>query len=137
MLNSIDLQGRMKARPELRYTASNTPVTSFTLAVQRSRKGQDGEYPVDWIDCVAWGKTAERAAQWFTKGDMAIVRGRLESRDWEDKHGNKRRSWEVQVESLFFCDGKKESAGRARPEDIPREPGDFAELADDDSDVLF
>lgn len=130
MLNCMIIQGRLKDAPELRYTKSNTAVASAVLAVQRSRKGQDGTYPTDWIDAVFWGKTAEHAAQWFGKGDMAIVRGRLESRDWEDKNGNKRRSWEVQAESIDFCGGKKEKSADIRAED-------FTELSDDDGDVPF
>lgn len=131
MLNCIIIQGRFKADPELRYTQSNTAVCSATLAVQRSRKGQDGEYPTDWIDCVFWGKTAEHVKNWFHKGELAIVRGRLESRDWEDKNGNKRRSWEVQAESIDFC-GKSESKANTTPAD-----SDTISPADDDGDVPF
>ena len=128
MLNCIIIQGRFKGDPELRYTQSNTAVCSTTLAVQRSRKGQDGEYPTDWIDCVFWGKTAEHVNNWFHKGDMAVVRGRLESRDWEDKNGNKRRSWEVQAESIDFCGGGKKEEKKPN--------SDFCE-PDDDGDVPF
>ena len=131
MLNCIIIQGRFKADPELRYMQSNTAVCSATLAVQRSRKGQDGEYPTDWIDCVFWGKTAEHVKNWFHKGELAIVRGRLESRDWEDKNGNKRRSWEVQAESIDFC-GKSESKANTTPAD-----SDTISPADDDGDVPF
>lgn len=134
MLNCIIIQGRFKADPELRYTQSNTAVCSATLAVQRSRKDQGGDYPVDWIDCVFWGKTAEHVKNWFNKGELAVVRGRLESRDWEDKSGNKRRSWEVQAESIDFCgnsDGQKNKATGAKPE------SDFEEVLDDDLDVPF
>lgn len=144
MLNCIIIQGRFKADPELRYTHSNTAVCNVTLAVQRSRKDQSGEYPTDWIDCVFFGKAAEHVKTWFGKGDLAIVRGRLESRDWEDKNGNKRRSWEVQAESIDFCGGKKD---KAKPNTAPeaerytypeKEPdGDFQDLPDDDSDIPF
>lgn len=130
MLNCIILQGRLKDAPTLRHTYSNTAVASAVLAVQRSRKNQDGEYPVDWIDVVFWGKTAEHAAKWFGKGDMALVRGRLESRDWEDKQGNRRRSWEVQAESIDFC-GKKQD--KAQP-DVQPEEDDFTELDEGDAD---
>lgn len=135
MLNCIIIQGRFKADPELRYTHSNTAVCNVTLAVQRSRKDQSGEYPTDWIDCVFFGKTAEHVKTWFGKGDLAVVRGRLESRDWEDKNGNKRRSWEVQAESIDFC-GKKD---KVKPNTSPAaEPeGDFYGADDDDSDIPF
>ena len=107
MLNTISIQGRMKAKPDLRQTKNGTSVAQATLAVQRSRKDPNGEYPTDWIDVVFWGKTAEHAAKWFGKGDMAIVSGRLESRDWEDKNGQKRRSWEIQANEIHFC-GKRD-----------------------------
>lgn len=125
MLNSIVIQGRFKADLELRHTQYNTAVASGTLAVQRSRKDASGEYPTDWIDVVFWGKSAEHASQWFHKGDMAIVRGRLESRDWKDKNGNKRRSWEVQAESIDFCGNRKE---KSTPE---AETDEFTETDDD------
>ena len=128
MLNCIIIQGRFGEDPELGYTRSNTAVCGATLAVQRSRKGQDGEYLTDWIDCVFWGKTAEHVKNWFHKGDLAVVRGRLESRDWEDKNGNKRRSWEVQAESIDFCGGGKKEEKKPN--------SDFCE-PDDDGDVPF
>ena len=127
MLNCIVIQGRMKADAELRHTTSGTAVASITLAVNRSRKDQNGEYPTDWIDVVLWGKTAEHVSRWFHKGDMMIVRGRLESRDWEDKNGNKRRSWEVQAERVDFCGSKKQSD----------DSSGFSELDDDDGEVPF
>ena len=134
MVNCIIIQGRFKADPEMRYTQSNTPVVSATLAVNRSRKNQNGEYPTDWIDVVFWGKTAEHVNMWFHKGDMAIVRGRLEGRDWEDKNGNKRRSWEVQAESIDFCGEKKNGQKQTAPNIAAEE---FEELEDDGEDVPF
>lgn len=130
MLNKIILQGRLTKDLELRYTQSNTPVCGGALAVQRSRKAQDGSYPSDFIDVVLWGKLAEHAHNWFHKGDMCIISGRLESRDWEDKNGNKRRSWEVQVESIDFCGGKNEGK--------PKEPeSDFIAADETDDEPPF
>ena len=85
MLNKAILMGRLTRNPELRHTQSNTAVASFTLAIGRDRKGQNNERQTDFIDCVAWGKTAEFVNQWFTKGMMAIVVGRIQSRNWEDE----------------------------------------------------
>lgn len=138
MLNCIVIQGRLTADPELRHTQSNTAVCTATVAVQRSRKDQNGEYPADFIPCVFWGKTAEHVSVWFHKGDSAIVRGRMESRKWQDKNGNNRVSWEVQAESIDFCGGKTETAKPrvnydARAE---QEVDDFVDLPDD-SDVPF
>ena len=92
MLNKIFIMGRLTRDPELRRTANSTPVTSFSLAVDRDYKSQNGEKSTDFIDVVAWRSTAEFVAKYFTKGRMAIVEGRLQIRDWKDKDGNNRRS---------------------------------------------
>lgn len=117
MLNKIVLQGRLCKDPELRYTQSGTAVTSFTLAVDRDMKNKEtGERQTDFIDCVAWRNTAEFAANYFSKGRMAVVEGRLQIRDWTDKDGNKRKSAGVLVGSLYFGDSKN-SAGKEDPLD--------------------
>lgn len=117
MLNQIVIMGRMVRDPELRYTQSGTAVTSFTLAVDRDSKNKEtGERQVDFIDCVAWRNTAEFAANYFSKGRMAVVEGRLQIRDWTDKDGNKRKSAEVLVGSLYFGDSKN-STGKEDPLD--------------------
>ena len=92
MLNHITIMGRMTRDPYLRYTQSNTPVVSFSLACERdfTAKGQDKE--TDFIDCVAWRGTAEFVSKYFFKGSMAVVSGRLQMRDWTDRDGNKRTS---------------------------------------------
>ena len=109
MLNEIILMGRLTRDPELRYTASNTPVASFSLAVDRDFAPKGEEKQTDFIDCVAWRQTGEFASKYFQKGSMAAVKGRLQIRDWQDKEGNKRRSAEVVVDNIYFC-GKKESS---------------------------
>ena len=81
MLNKAILMGRLTRDPELRHTQSNMAVCSFSLAIDRGRKDQNGERQTDFIDCVAWGRQAEFVAQWFTKGSMAIVVGRIQSCD--------------------------------------------------------
>ena len=110
MLNKIVIMGRLTRDPELRYTASNTPVASFSLAVDRDFKPKEGgEKETDFIDCVAWRQTGEFASKYFQKGSMAAVSGRLQLRDWTDKEGNKRRSAEVVADNIYFC-GKKENS---------------------------
>lgn len=109
MLNKIVIMGRMTKDPELRRTGSGTAVTSFTLAVDRDFKAQDGSRETDFIDCVAWRSTAEFASKYFAKGRMAAVEGRLQMRDWTDKEGNKRRNAEVIVDNLYFGDSKKDA----------------------------
>ena len=83
MLNKIFIMGRLTRDPELRRTQSGTPVTSFSLAVDRDFKSQSGEKETDFIDVVAWRQTAEFVARYFTKGRMAVVEGRLQIRDWQ------------------------------------------------------
>ena len=75
MLNKIFIMGRLTRDPELRRTQSGTPVTSFSLAVDRDFKSQSGEKETDFIDVVAWRQTAEFVARYFTKGRMAVVEG--------------------------------------------------------------
>ena len=111
MLNKIFIMGRLTRDPELRRTQSGTPVTSFSLAVDRDFKSQSGEKETDFIDVVAWRATAEFAAKYFTKGRMAIVEGRLQIRPWTDKDGNSRRSAEVVADNIYFGDSKRDSAG--------------------------
>ena len=103
MLNRITIMGRLVRDPELKYTASNTPVTSFTLAVDRDF----GEKKTDFIDCVAWKQTAEFVCNYFHKGSMAVASGRLQLRDWEDQNGNKRRNAEVVVDNIYFGESKR------------------------------
>ncbi len=111
MLNNITLMGRLTKDPELRYTQSNTAVTSFTLAVERDYSGKDSEKQVDFIDFIAWRHTAEFLSKYFSKGRMVVAVGRLQTRMWEDKNGNKRKAVEVVAENVYFGDSKKESDG--------------------------
>lgn len=113
MLNQISVQGRLTRDPELRRTNSGKAVTSFTLACDRDFKNQQtGEKEVDFIECVAWGGTAEMVEKYFRKGQMAVATGRLQLRDWTDKNGQKRRTAEILVNSVYFC-GSKESGTQA------------------------
>lgn len=114
MLNHISLMGRLTRDPELRRTQNGIAVASFTLAVDRDYKADSGERGVDFVDCVAWRSSAEFAQKYFTKGQMAVVSGRLQSRDWTDKEGGKRKSWEVLVDNLYFAGAKKDAASDSR-----------------------
>lgn len=123
MLNLIVLQGRLTKAPELRKTQNDIAVCTFTLAVDRDRdRGK-----ADFVKCVAWRSTAEFMTKYFVKGQMAIVTGSLQSRDWTDKEGNKRTDWEVQVDLVNFA-GEKKTADVSATE--------FEEL-DDGDDLPF
>ena len=137
MLNKVILMGRLTKDPELRHTQSNTAVASFSLAIDRDRKGPDGERQTDFIDCAAWGRQAEFVSQWFTKGMLAIVVGRIQSRNWEDRNGNKRVSIEIDVDEISFGESKK-SREQKQADNTPdvsfaetADDGEFTETADD------
>lgn len=130
MLNHIVLMGRLTRDPELRRTGSGISVASFTLAVDRDYKGQNGEKECDFIDIVAWRNTAEFAEKYFEKGQMAIVSGRLTSRRYEDKNGNKRTAYEVVASNIYFAGSKARNETDSAPQK-------FENLADDDSDLPF
>ena len=148
MLNHITIMGRLTRDPELRYTQSQTPVASFTLAVDRDFGGKDGgEKQTDFIDCVAWRQTAEFVSKYFSKGSMAVASGRLQIRDWTDREGGKRRSAEIVVDNVYFGesrrregDGDSYSGRYEAPKKAPAAPaGGFSELGDagDDGELPF
>lgn len=114
MLNDCAFAGRLVRDPELRRTGSGIAVTSFTIAVDRDIAGQDGKRETDFIDCVAWREKGEFVAKYFRKGSVVIAKGRMQSRDWTDKQGNKRKSWELQVEGVYFGGSKKDEDGQQR-----------------------
>lgn len=110
MLNHIVIMGRLTRDPELRYTQSNTPVAGFTVAVDRDFGGRDGgERQTDFIDCTAWRQTGEFVSKYFHKGSMIVVSGRLQSRKWEDRDGNKRTNWEINVDNVYFGESRRDS----------------------------
>ena len=153
MLNHIVLMGRLTRDPELRYTQSQTPVASFSLAVDRDFGGRDGsERQTDFIDIVAWRSTAEFVSKYFTKGSLAVVSGRLQIRDWTDRDGNKRRSAEVVADNVYFGESKRSrddngsaprmsdnSHARDSYQSFDNAPGAsaFSDLSDTDGELPF
>ena len=107
MLNSTIITGRLTADPDLRRTLNNVPVLSVTVAVERDIRKDDGSKEVDFIDVVVWNTTAEFVSKWFEKGDMITISGRLQTRNWEDKNGNKHKAVEVIAERAYFSMTKK------------------------------
>ena len=129
MLNRCIIMGRLTRSPELRRTQSGKAVTSVTLAVDRDFKGQNGEKETDFIDVVAWGNTAEFLCNYFSKGRMAVVEGRLQIHDWTDKDGNKRKSAEIQVSNIYFADSKKDEYTAPQ---YPQQSNEFQEIEDEE-----
>ena len=136
MLNHIALMGRLTRDPELRRTQNGIAVASFTLAVDRDYKAENGERGVDFVDCVVWRSGAEFAQKYFSKGQMAVVSGRLQSRGWTDKEGGKRKSWEVLVDNLYFAGAKKDTPSDSRETTATTGP-QYTETEADDGEVPF
>ena len=110
-MNKAILMGRLTREPEMRQTQSGRSVTSFTLAVNRSFVRQGEERQADFINIVAWGKTAEFCSSYFHKGQQVAVVGRIQTRTWDDNNGQKRYATEVIADEVFFADSKRDSQG--------------------------
>ena len=137
-LNRIVIMGRMVKDPELRRTGAGVAVASFTLAVDRDFKGQNGEKETDFIDVVVWRQTAEFVSKYFSKGRVAVVEGRLQLRDWQDKDGNKRRNAEIIADNVYFGDNKSDGASQAQNrEDLVRRMNGFAQIEEESGDLPF
>ena len=108
MLNQIILVGRLVDTPEVITTESGKNMTYITLAIPRSFKNADGEYEVDFIDCVLWSIVAENTSEYCKKGDIIGVKGRLQTRMVEDENGNNYKKMEVVAEKVTFLSSKKE-----------------------------
>lgn len=108
-MNTITLLGRLTKNPEARYTSTGKAVTLFTLAVNRPYTNSDGQREADFINCQAWGKTAEVVGNHVIKGDRLLVEGRLQIRSYTDKEGVKRYATEVVVNRVEFIEQKKDS----------------------------
>ena len=147
MLNHIVLMGRLTRDPDFRRTQTGTPVASFRLAVDRDFQSRDGgDKQTDFFDVVVWRNTAEFVSKYFTKGQLAVVSGRLQIREWTDKEGGKRTSVEVVADNVYFGGAKKDNAsggfdapmgGRQGGYTAPVSGSDFSELDDDDGDLPF
>ena len=108
MLNNCTFQGRFAADPEMRTTQSGLTVASFRMAVDRDNVGQDGRRATDWLNFVAWRKTAEFVCQYFRKGSTALVECQCQTRSYQDKNGQNRTATEFVVQKVHFCGPKTE-----------------------------
>lgn len=134
MLNKAILMGRLTADPELRHTTSNISVTTFSLAVDRRYTKPGEEKVTDFIDVVCWRSTAEFVSRYFKKGMQVVVCGSIQTRNWEDKQGQKRKSTEVVADEVFFADSKRaDSAGSSINQ--PAQSGNFDLPASDFSPI--
>ncbi len=141
-LNKCMIIGNLGRDPEMRYTPNGQAVTQFTVAVNRNFKGQNGEWQeeTEWFRVVAWGPLAERTAEYLRKGRKVYVEGRLQTRQWEDRAGQKRYTTELVAQTVTALDSRpreeaegSEAASRpARRESAPSgEPADTYTDLDD------
>ena len=155
MLNSVCLMGRLVADPELRQTPSGVSVCSFRIAVDRTYQPKGQEKQTDFINIVTWRQQAEFVSKYFSKGRLIGIDGSIQTRNYEDKNGNKRTAVEVVADRAFFVDSKNSAQGSgssypsnpgnnfSRPA-APAEPasyssgsfGDFSEI-DGEDDLPF
>lgn len=124
MLNNVCIMGRLTAAPEVKATANGVSVCSFSIACNRPKRNGE-EPPPDFVDCVAWRGTADFVGKWFDKGDMIIVKGRLQTRSYDDKNGIRRKAVEVVAEEVNFG-GKKNGTNHANDAES------FSDVNDDD-----
>ena len=132
MLNCAIIMGRLTADPELRTTGNGTSVTSFSVAVDRAYARQGEERQTDFINVVAWRQTAEFVSRYFQKGSMIAVQGSIQTRNYEDKNGNKRTAVEVIADKVSFCGSKAES-GNSAPVDAKANESDYTVINTNDS----
>ncbi len=114
-LNRVMLIGNLGSDPELRHTPSGNAVASFNLATNEmtgGRDGQPGQERTEWHRIVLWGKLAEIANQYLRKGNKAYIEGRLQTREWTDKQGNKRYTTEIVGQQMLMLGGRGEGGGQ-------------------------
>lgn len=129
--NKVILIGRVVRQPEFRYTPQNTPVATFTLAVDRI-KSAEKEKETDFIDIVSWGKTAEVCSTQLTKGRLIMVEGRLQIRSYEAQDGTRRKVAEVVANTVKFLDWPKEKP----PEEVAEALEEISETASEEEIIL-
>ena len=125
-MNKVVLVGRLTAKPELRYTQSNTAYTRFSVAVNRNFTNAEGKRDADFINVVAWRKQAETISKYFDKGNLIGIEGRLQTGNYDDKDGNKRYTVDVALDNFEFLESKNKSQGG---ENFDSTPYDYQETS--------
>jgi len=111
-LNKVMIIGNLGRDPEMRYTPSGRPVTTFSVAVSRSWKSSNGEHrsETEWFKIVAWGKLAEICKEYLNKGQQVYIEGRLQTREWEDKEGQQRTTVEVVANEMTMLGDRRDKS---------------------------
>ena len=135
MLNSVCLMGRLTADPELKTTPSGASVCNFRLAVERTYQPKGQEKQTDFINIVTWRSTAEFVSRYFRKGQLVAVQGSIQTISYTDKDGNKRTSFDVVADNVFFAEKKANSGDSQQGVGYGHGPdvqGDFEEIIGQD-----
>ena len=132
MINKVILMGRLTRDPEMRHTNSGTPVTTFSIAIDN---GYGDNKRTDFVNCLAWNKTAEFVTKYFTKGKMIIVIGRIATRSWETQDGHKRYVTEVIANEVNF--GETKAARQTGTQQSMQDDNGFIPLDENDDDLPF
>lgn len=136
MLNSVCLMGRLTADPELKSTQSGVSVCNFRIAVDRTYTPKGQEKQTDFINIVTWRGTAEFVSRYFHKGQLVAVQGSIQTSQYTDRDGNKRTTFDVVADNVFFAEKKAESGETKQGAGYDHSPdiqGDFEEIIGDES----
>lgn len=144
MINSAVLMGRLTYEPELRSTPNGVSVIRFQIACDRRFQAKREERKIDFIDITAWRQTAEFISRYFHKGSMIAVEGSIQTENFTDKDGNKRKSVQVVANNISFCGSKSENNSdsdspfhQPAPSYADVYESDFEEISDDEDDLPF
>lgn len=110
MLNRVILMGRLTAEPDYRTTPNGVTMARFTLAVERDFSGQNNERQTDFLDVIVWRQRADFVSKYFHKGQLVAVQGSIQVSSYTDREGNKRRSWDIVADQVYFAEGKRDNA---------------------------
>lgn len=143
-MNKVILMGRLTKDPDMRYTSgTNMAVASFSIAVNRRGPAKEGQPQADFINIVAFGKTAEFCGKYFTKGQQVAVVGRIQTRTWDDNEGKRHYVTEVLADETYFADSKRSAEGGAGGpaprtySETPASSGDGFYPMDEDDELPF
>jgi len=133
-LNKVQIIGYLGKDPEMRYTPSGKPVTTFSVAVSRSWNSTDGERhnETEWFNVVAWSNLAETCKQYLSKGQRVYIEGRLQTRRWDDKEGQKHTSVEIVAGEMIMLDRRDASNSHTQDADVVSSDAGSATAAEDE-----
>ena len=136
-MNKFQFMGRLTRDPEARFTQNtNTPVTTFSIAVKRRIAEANGERKADFFNLTAFGKLAEFCSKYYRKGQQVLVEGRIQNRTWEDQSGQKRYATDYIIENAYFADSRRDGAGSDEGMSVPSSSIDGEFITIDDTEEL-